>query len=89
MSSSHLSDDTSTTPSGEDTMYLKKEEVLVENNACCNTCPYCHILLKEDKWQCRFNAPLLQPTHIYGSWPLVRPDNWCGEHPDRAKYRNR
>ena len=55
-----------------------------------NTCRHCRFFSEnprlDDLWQCRRNAPIYVPNvdKHHTQWPIVRKNNWCGEHQERA-----
>ncbi len=46
----------------------------------CQTCPHFHET-STYYTQCRLNPPILGSD--FNNWPIVTPNDWCGQHPQR------
>lgn len=60
------------------------------SNATCKTCPWFSqndYMREHNGGECRRNAPVMfELPGEYVVWPIVTPDDWCGEHPDRQAW---
>lgn len=53
-------------------------------NLRCETCRWWD-RIDNECGLCRVNPPALIQDDVDGHWPIVEPDDWCGEHEERIE----